>query len=117
MIEVTNVQIDVNAITGKLEELLDADTMERVQRVFAEIIDPWTPFWTGNLHSDVTITDEGVTYNAPYAADKYYGEVFCKDYHPLATSHWDKVAMETQMPVLIERVTEILKARAKELYG
>lgn len=117
MIEITKVQVDMSGIEGTLETLLDSATMEQIQRTFAEIIDPWTPFWTGRLHSDVTITSEGVTYNSPYAADKYYGEVFCKDYHPLATSHWDKVAMETQMPLLIEKVTEILKARAKELYG
>ena len=117
MIEITNVQVNMEGIQDKLDSLLDSATMEQIQRTFAEIIDPWTPFWTGRLHSDVTITDEGVTYNSSYAADKYYGEVFCKDYHPLATSHWDKVAMETQMPLMIEKVTEILKARAKELYG
>ena len=117
MIEVTKVQVDMSGVQDKLQALLDPATMEQIQTIFAKIIDPWTPYWTGNLHSDVTITDKGVTYNAPYAADKYYGTVFCKDYHPLATAHWDKVAMETQMPVLIAQVTEILKARAKELYG
>lgn len=117
MIEITDVKIDNAAVIHKVEALLDPITMERIQKTFAEIIDPWTPFWTGQLHSDVTITDKGVTYNVPYAAEKYYGTVFCKDYHPLATSHWDKVAMETQMPVFQQRVLEILKARAKELYG
>ena len=117
MIEVTKVQVDMSGIQDKLDNLLDAATMKQIQTVFAEIIDPWTPFLTGHLHSDVTITEDGVTYNVPYAAEKYYGTVFCKEFHPLATSHWDKVAMETQMPLMIEKVTEILKARAKELYG
>ena len=117
MIEVTNVQVDMSSINGKVEALLDPVTMLQIQQVFAEIIDPWTPFLTGKLHSDLTITDEGVTYNVPYAREKYYGTVFCKEFHPLATSQWDKVAMETQMPLLVEKVTEILRARAKELYG
>ena len=117
MIEVTKVQVDMSGVQAKLDEFLDPVTMLQIQSIFAEVIDPWTPFLTGQLHSDLTITDEGVTYNSSYAADKYYGEVFCKDYHPLATSHWDKVAMETQMPLMIEKVTEILKVRAKELYG
>ena len=117
MIEITNVKVNIDDIQDKVEALLDPVTMLQIQREFCDIIDPWTPFLTGRLHSDVTITDEGVTYNSSYASDKYYGEVFCKDYHPLATSHWDKVAMETQMPLMIEKVTEILKARAKELYG
>lgn len=117
MIEVTKVQVDMSGVEGTVDNLLDPVTMLQIQSEFADVIDPWTPFLTGQLHSDVTITDEGVTYNSSYAADKYYGEVFCKDYHPLATSHWDKVAMETQLPLMIEKVKEILTARAKELYG
>lgn len=117
MIEVTKVYVNVHGLENQIDALFDDATMKQIQTVFAEIIDPWTPFLTGQLHSDITIDAEGVTYNSSYAADKYYGEVFCKDYHPLATSHWDKVAMETQMPLLKEKVTEILRARAKELYG
>ena len=116
-IEVTKVYVDANAIQGKVEALLDTKTMEQIHGAFARIIDPYTPFLTGKLHTDVTVSADGVTYNVPYAANKYYGEVFCKEFHPLATSHWDKVAMETQMPVLEAQVLEILKARAKELYG
>jgi len=118
-IEITNIQINSAAIKGKIEALLDEETMREIQQVFAEIIDPWTPYLTGALSSNehIFVSAEGVTYLVPYSAEKYYGEVYTKDVHPLATSHWDKVAMETQMPVLKQKVLEILQARAKELYG
>ena len=118
-VEVTNIQINTAAIKGKIEALLDDETMREIQQVFAEIIYPWTPYLTGALSSyeHTFISAEGVTYLVPYSAEKYYGAVYTKDVHPLATSHWDKVALETQMPVLKQRVLEILQARAKELYG
>ena len=116
-VEVTKLTVNSNLIQSKVEALLDTETRRQIQMVFAELIDPWTPFLTGQLHRDLTIDETGVTYNAPYSAEKYYGEVFCKDYHPLATSHWDKVALETEMPVLKARIIEILQARARELYG
>lgn len=37
--------------------------------------------------------------------------------HPLATSHWDKVAMQTEIHKFENDVKQILVRRAKELYG
>ena len=116
-VRVTNITIDEKAIQAKLEALLDPVTMTQVQSAFADIIAPYTPFLTGRLMNTSVVSEKGVTYTVPYAREKYYGEVYFKEIHPLATSHWDVVAMETQMPVLKERVLEILKQRAKELYG
>lgn len=116
-VRVTKVKIDEKAIADKVEALLDPVTMMQIQSVFADIIAPYTPFLTGKLMNTSIVSDEGITYTVPYAREKYYGEVYFKEIHPLATAHWDEVAMETQMPVLKERVIEILRARAKELYG
>lgn len=116
-IRITEVQIDTKAIQGKLEALLDSTTMELIQQALADCIEPYTPFLTGQLMETKQVTADGITYTVPYAREKYYGEVYFKGVHPLATSHWDEVAMETQMPVLKEKVIEILQARAKELYG
>lgn len=116
-IKVTEIKVDEKAIQGKLEALLDPVTMTQIQSAFADVIAPYTPFLTGKLMNTSVVTDKGVTYTVPYAREKYYGEVYFKEIHPLATSHWDVVAMETQMPVLKEKVLEILRARAKELYG
>ena len=116
-VKVDTVDIDAGAVTSKVEALLDEATMTKIQAAFAKIIDPWTPFRTGQLHSDLNIDSSGVTYEVPYSKNKYYGEVYTKTFHPLATSHWDEVAMQTEMPTLEAEVKNILIARAKELYG
>ena len=123
MIEVTvdvgDIQIPQAVIEKKVEALLDDATMTEIHQILAEIVDPWTPYLTGALSdsSHIVVGADGVTYLVPYAREKYYGEVYTKDVHPLATSHWDTVAMETQLPVFKARVLEILKERAKQLYG
>ena len=111
------INIDPKVIEQRLEGLLDTETKIEIGQILADVIDPWTPFLTGQLSQNVFVSEDTITYMVPYAADKYYGNVYCKEYHPLATSHWDKVALETQMPVLVARVQELLIARAKELYG
>ena len=112
------VTIDENAIENKVNALLDESTMTSIQKVFAETIDPWTPFLTGNLSKDVTVDSNGVTYNAPYSRRKYFTYAYHKEVHPLATSHWDKVAMEQGAKEVLEaKVKEILVNRVNELYG
>ena len=116
-VKVTKVTVDEKALQAKLDALLDPVTMKQIQSAFADVIKPYTPFLTGKLLNSSRVDAEGIHYTVPYAREKYYGEVYFKEIHPLATSHWDEVAMETQMPVLKEKVIEILRARAKELYG
>lgn len=111
------VTIDTSELNAVFENLIDDDTMLRVHEVLAETIDPWTPFLTGQLSEDVSVTSDGITYNVPYASEKYNGEVYCKEFHPLATSHWDEVAMETEFDNFALQVKDILIERAKELYG
>jgi hypothetical protein len=114
-----NAEVEINAerLIEGLDSLVDDDVKTRIHALFAETVDPWTPFLTGALHSDITVDAEGVTYNVPYAAEKYYGTVFHKEEHPLATDHWDKVAMETEMEAFVEKVKEILTMRAKQAHG
>lgn len=111
------VDFDTARVQEKIESLIDDDVMTRIHQLFAETVDPWTPFLTGALHSDLTIGPDGVTYNVPYSAEKYYGTVYCKEFHPLATDHWDQVAMETEMEAFEQKVKDILIARAMQLYG
>lgn len=113
-----SIQLNSAAIAGKVENLLDDATMVQLQEAFAEVIDPWTPFLTGRLSGDIVIDKDGVEYAVDYARNKYYGFAYHKEVHPLATSHWDKVAMEQGgLEILESRVKEILIQRAKELYG
>lgn len=48
------VHIDANAVQRKCESLLDDDTMMKLQETFADVINPWTPFLTGQLSGDIT---------------------------------------------------------------
>lgn len=113
----TKITWDFKDIDSKLSSLLDDTTRMKIQETFAEIIDPWTPYLTGKLHRTYAVDPDSVTYLVDYASKKYYGEVYTKTYHPLATSHWDTVAMQTELPTLEQKVKEILKERAKEIYG
>lgn len=90
----------------------DNSLMIEVQQLFAETIDPWTPFLTGQLSGDITVDKYGVTYNVPYSAEKYYGTVYNKTVHPLATSHWDEVAMQSEMETFKKKVGEIIERYA-----
>ena len=112
----TEVFIDTSSIQGKVDDLVtDDEVLTEVNRAFSKIIDPWIPYDTGRLSKDLTITAEGVTYNAEYAAKQYYGDEFHhkQTVHPLATAHWDEVAMQTEMTTLIQQVKEILIRRIK----
>ena len=42
---------------------------------------------------------------------------YTKVLHPRAAHHWDKVAMETELPKFEKAVENILRRRAKEMYG
>lgn len=112
-----DVEFDSSKAQEKVESLLDDEVMLQIQELFAETIDPWTPFLSGALHETLAIDATGVTYLVPYSAEKYYGVVYTQTHHPLATSHWDKVAMETEMESFEENVKQILIERAKQLYG
>ena len=113
----TEVTWNTAKLEKKLDALVDDSLMTQIHQLYAETVDPWTPFLTGKLHRTYTVDAEKVTYLVPYAAKKYYGEVYTKTHHPLATSHWDKVAMQTELPGFVEKVKELLKERAKRLYG
>lgn len=42
---------------------------------------------------------------------------YTKQHHPNASHHWDKKAMETELPKFEKAVENILRRRAKEMYG
>lgn len=117
-----NVNIDVNwntaLIESKINSLITDDVLLQIQTLFAKTIEPWTPYWHGDLSTDITIDSTGVTYNVPYARKQYYESLaYHKDVHPLATKLWDKVAMQSEMENFENQVKDILIERAREIYG
>lgn len=119
----TEVHINSKRIQRKLNQLCSDDaTMYEIHNLFAKTIDPWTPFREGPLSQSVRITPQYIQYIVPYAHYQYEGINIneanrTRTIHPLATSHWDKVAMQTQRDSFVRQVQRILKRRARQLYG
>lgn len=99
--------------------LLDDNTMTQIQTLFAKTIDPWVPYLEGPLSQTLNITPEYVEYLVPYSRRQYFGDSFnhTTDYHPLASARWDQVAMQTELDSFKNQVLDILRRRARELYG
>ena len=117
-----NIKINVNkrAIADKIELPLYSVGLEMdVCNKFIDIVDPYVPYDTGKLSGEVDFVHgmdgSAVVYTAPYAAKQYYGEHFNHntEHHPLATAHWDKVAMQTERERFVKEVEQIVKGRYK----
>jgi hypothetical protein len=115
----TTINVDEEAISAKIEELIDDTVMLQIHNLFAKMCDPYVPFLEGPLSQTIEVTPQGVKYTQPYAHYQYHGVGFnhTKDYHPLATAFWDKVMMQERGEEFIKQVEAILKARARKLYG
>ncbi len=102
--------INPNKIVSKITGNKDFWTIAHME--WWRLISPYTPFQTGNLMEDVTVTAEGIKYNSPYAHRMYTGDGFnfCTDKHPLASAHWDKVAKPSQLPCLARTLNNYIKA-------
>ena len=110
----TTVTINTDGINGKLNDVIHSnEVMTEVHQAFAETIDPWVPYDTGALSKHIVVDATGVVYTEPYAAKQYYGDEFHHTgrVHPLASAHWDKVAMQTQRESLAQQVKDILVRR------
>ena len=113
-------KIDEADLRARLQNLID-DPQVRTEanRALAETVDPWVPYDTGALSKNITINANGVTYNQPYAAKNYYGDDIRHktNKHPLATAHWDDVAMQTEMDSLTAKIKDILLKKANGQNG
>lgn len=113
------VAINDKAIEDKINNLVDDGTMVEIHDLFAKIVNPWVPMLEGPLSQNLVITPQYVRYLQPYANYQYWGTEFNHtiEKHPLASAMWDQVAMETEMEKFEQGVKNILRRRAKELYG
>lgn len=132
-----DVKVDEVALEHTITELIDDKVMLEIHNLFAKMCDPYVPFLEGPLSQSgaAHVTKDFVAYGdaglairgehagetlpVPYARYQYYGKDFnfTKDYHPKATAFWDKVMMQERGQEFTAQVEEILKRRAKELYG
>jgi len=113
------VELNMSSVQQKLDQLVDDTTMLRIHDLLAKMCDPYVPFLEGPLSQTVEVTPQSAKYIQPYARYQYYGENFnhTLDYHPQATALWDKVMMSEHREEFVEQVRQILRERARELYG
>ena len=116
---ITNVEIDENAIGNKIRNLIDDTLMEQIHSLFERMMEPYVPYLSGTLSQTTEVTARSVKYTQPYAHYQYVGEEFNHTlvYHPLATSYWNKAMMTNEGEAFILQVQELLRRRARELYG
>lgn len=111
---------------------LGIDEGGRIHKYFTEQcalhMDRFVPFDSGDLATTVVVngkttsnvTVNTITYEQPYAKYQYYGmrkdgshkidEANRKrDFHPLATSHWDRHMVTADMPDIIANVQKELE--------
>lgn len=80
-----------------------------------KLCEPWTPFDTGLLLTEVLIEPKQIYYVMKYAKPVYEGTRmnFQTLHHPLATHHWDKAAEPTQLPKLKQAMQGYINTRLR----
>ena len=134
-------KVDVIAnIPNPFDYLIDDNFKIFAHKTLGDLCEPYVPMLTGVLDQSREATPEYLRYPGPYAHYQYearlmvdpvtgsawarknvrkvYKEptqllVHSSYLHPLATRHWDKVAMETGREKLIQTLTDYLKRKAR----
>ena len=85
-----------DGIFNKLDAVLQSDGFKYEKNaLLAEFCDPYVPYKTGALSTNVAINTTGVTYLQPYASIQYRTifQNYTREFHPLATHHWRSAMM------------------------
>lgn len=109
----------VETIASKVEGLIDTGLVMDISKLFVEMCDPYVPYRTGRLAHSATPSGQGVTYYAPYAEEQYerMDTNFTREYHPLATGHWDKAMLTNQGDEFYAKVKDIIMDKAANELG
>lgn len=109
------VNVDKRSIGDKVWSPFTVGMNIDICKALIDTVDPYVPYDTGKLSGEVdfaqTTSGPAIIYTAPYARKQYYGEEFHHntEHHPLATAHWDKVAMQTKRDEFNKEVERIVK--------
>ena len=114
-----DVDIEDLGIQQKVENLLDDTLMLQIHAAFERYCDPYVPYLHGPLSRTAQASAKGVKYVQPYAHYQYEGVGFnhTKTVHPKATAHWDQAMMSEMGEQFELEVRELIRNRAKQLYG
>ena len=101
------------ALQAQLAEVNNPTTMLAIHNTLAKYCDPYVPFLNGPLSQTIVVTDKGVVYTQPYARYQYFGYGFdhTLDYHPLASSYWDKAMLRDKRVEFNHEVKDIIEWR------
>lgn len=122
-------------LENAINNILDDDFKTYMHEEFYKLMHKYIPYDTGNLASTLnieyplgyTMNDEtsisigltsgnidstGITFNADYAEECYYGnKIFKQEKHPLATSNWGEIAFISEQENLINKLNEYIDRR------
>jgi hypothetical protein len=87
--------------------------MLAIYNTLAKMCDPYVPFLNGPLSQTHVVSPKGVRYIQPYARRQYYGDDFnhTTEYHPLASSRWDKAMLRDHGDEFNAEVKDIIDWR------
>lgn len=137
----TDIKVNPNAIRGKLEDLINDETMLEIHNLYAKMMEPYVPF-SSDL-ANMEVTPEYVKYDTPYAHYHYEGLVYgpnipiiedgivvgwfsipgkkkeptgeqLKFQKPKASAHWDKAMLADKKDEFVKQVEAILRRRARQ---
>lgn len=102
----------------------DEGVIHDIAELYANLIDPWVPYKTGEL-SKFRIEEDGKIVYDPvstgrkqyhYAAIQYYNDFPNRNrkVHPLATSHWDEVADQFIWDEFRKKSAQIIRDQLKK---
>lgn len=94
------------SLNGGIEEIAERVLGGKETKLFmaeraAEYLEPYVPRDTGFLAESAEIDENGIVYAAPYAEEQYHWAGVRKSKNPLASSYWDKTAMESRYDDLL----------------
>ena len=109
--------------TSEIKARLGIEPNGRVQKFFTNTcykhMDKYVPMDEGNLRSNVSINNDSITYESPYARYQYYGiredgthEV--KNYTTPGTGpYWDKRMVSAEMQDVVKEVQDYVNHGGK----
>lgn len=115
------INMKVDGLMGIVSKLAaNHDTKIKIVEKWAELIDPWVPYKTGELAHSYRVDETGITYTMPYADERYNIPAmhYTTAHHPLASYRWDEAAIESgQKEILNEYAKQAIIEQFKGYFS
>lgn len=125
------IEYDLTKIENFSVEIIDDEAMIFAHNLLAELIADYVPRLEGDLMTHIEVTPEYLRYISEYAHYQYFGyawhpstQSYGQPLHhpangpnPLATSEWDKVAMQVRIAQFEQGMLNYFLLRIKEKHG